>query len=247
MKLFIDTANLEEIEAALKSGVVRGITTNPSLLAKEPKSNYLEHMRKIIEISKRYGGTYSVSIEVFEEEPAKMVAQAQEFVKSLGYEHLAIKIPVSYKGRDYLEVVKELSGQGITVNCTACMMPLQAMMAAASGAKYVSIFYNRLRDGEKEEKYTKERTEALSTKIIEQGDFDPDQVIRETRALLAAYPDAEIIAGSIRTPIDVKHAGLAGTHIVTTSLKIIRAALGHFKTDDAVELFLKDFAAWKTE
>lgn len=244
MKLFIDTANLADIEASLRGGFIRGITTNPSLLAKEPRANYLEHMKKIVDLARKYGGTASLSIEVFTDDQDKMIAQARDFVKQLDYRNLAIKIHISHKGQDNLRVINELSKNGVTVNCTACMTPLQAMLAAAAGAKYVSLFYNRLRDGGTEEKYSGEREAALKSGIVEPSDFDPNQVIRETRALIAPYPDVEIIAGSIRTPLDVKRAGLAGSHIVTVSLKILKETLTHFKTDEAVERFFEDFKAW---
>jgi len=143
-----------------------------------------------------------------------------------------------------MEVIKELSQENIAVNCTACMVPLQSLAAATTGARYVSPFYNRIRDGETEEKFKEERTKLLNGGVIENSDFDPNNVIRETRTLLDEYPDTEIIAGSIRTPLDIKHAGLAGAHIVTVSLKILKLALNHFKTDDAVARFLNDFANW---
>lgn len=244
MKLYIDTANLQDIEEALKGGFVRGITTNPSLLSKEPKGAYLEHMAKIAALANKYGGAHSVSIEVFSAEPEEMVAQASEFVRTLGYPHLAVKIPISHKGRHYLEVIRELSQRGIRVNCTAGMNAMQMALAAASGASYVSIFYNRLRDGGAEEKFAAPRADALKNKVLEASDFDPDQVIRDTRALIAPYPGVEIISGSIRTATDVKRAGLAGSHIVTTSLKIIKESLVHYKTDEAVDQFLADFKAW---
>lgn len=244
MKLFLDTANLADIEEALKGGFIRGITTNPSLLAKEPKGNYLAHMKKIVALCKRYGRAASLSVEVFTNNPREMVAQARQFAKELKYKHLAIKIPIGYQNQNNLAVIRELSARGITVNCTACMTPLQLTLAAAAGAKFVSLFYNRLRDSETEEKYKNERSALFEKKIVEKMDFDPDQVLRETRALLSDYPDAEIIVGSIRTPLDVKRAGLAGGHIVTASLKILKEALGHFKTDHAVEQFLADFKQW---
>ena len=244
MKLFIDTANLKDIEEALQGGFIRGITTNPSLLAKEPKGNYLEHIKKIVELAVKYGGEPSLSVEVFSNDKKEMVAQAEEFVRTLNYKNLAVKIPISYKGEHYLEVIKELTARGIIVNCTACMTPMQLMMAAASGAKYVSLFYNRLKDGAGEEKYEKERQELFAIKAVEKTDYDPNQVLRETRPLLADYPNAEIIVGSIRTVLDVKQSALAGGHIVTASLKILKEALMHFKTDDSVEKFLNDFESW---
>jgi transaldolase len=244
MKLFIDTANLVDIEEALRGGYIRGITTNPSLLAKEPKGNYLKHMEKIVALARQYSEGVSLSVEVFTNDQQEMIAQAQQFVEALNYEHLAIKIPISYKGESNLEVVRGLAQRGIAVNVTACMTPLQLMMAAASGARFVSLFYNRLKDGAAEPESVAERDALLSNKIVEQGHFDPDLVLRETRALLADYPQAEIITGSIRSPLDVLHAGVNGSHIVTASLKILKQSLMHFKTDHSIDGFLKDFESW---
>lgn len=244
MKLFLDTANLADIEEALKGGFIRGITTNPSLLAKEPKGNYVEHIKKITALAGKYGKNISVSIEVFSNDQKEMVKQAGSFVKQIKYKHLAVKIPVSYKGQSNLVVMKELADRGITVNCTACVTPLQLMMSAASGAKYVSLFYNRLRDAKNEAMYKAEREALIASGAVEADDYDPNKVLRETLPLLADYPNAEIIVGSIRTPLDVKQAALNGGHIVTASLKILKGALMHFKTDDSVDRFLKDFSSW---
>jgi len=244
MKLFLDTANLSDIEEALKGGFIRGITTNPSLLAKEPKANYVEHIKKITELAGKYGKDISVSIEVFSNDQKEMVKQAESFVKQIKYKHLAVKIPVSYKGQSNLSVMKELSDRGITVNCTACMTPLQLMMSAAAGAKYVSLFYCRLRDAEKEDLYKVEREALIASGAVEVDDYDPNKVLRETVPLLADYPKTEIIVGSIRTPLDIKRAALSGGHIITASLKTLKASLTHFKTDDSVDRFLKDFANW---
>ncbi len=244
MKLFIDTANLKDIEEALQGGFIRGITTNPSLLAKEPKGNYVEHLKKIAALANQYGGEPSLSVEVFSNDKKEMIVQAEQFVKELNYKNLAVKIPISFKSEHYLDVVKELTKRGIIVNCTACMTPMQLMMAASSGAKYVSLFYNRLKDGAAEEKYEKERQELFAIKAVKKADYNPNQVLRETTVLLKDYPNAEIIVGSIRTVLDVKQSALAGGHIVTASLKILKEALMHFKTDDSVEKFLKDFESW---
>ncbi len=124
------------------------------------------------------------------------------------------------------------------------MTPLQLGMSAAAGATFVSLFYNRVRDGAKETEYETVRKEMLEKKDIEPADFDPNNVLREAQALLAPHSKAEIIAGSIRSVLDVKEAGINGAHIVTASLKTIKAALSHFKTDHAVENFLKDFKQW---
>lgn len=243
MKLYIDTANLEEIELALKWGCIRGITTNPSLLAKEPKDDYLKHMRKIVTMAREHGNL-SVSIEVFSDTPEEMVSQAKRFRDELDYEALAIKVHVSHGDENKLSVVRAITEAGIRVNCTACMTSLQAAMAAAAGAHYVSLFYNRLRDGGSESEYVVARNTATDEKALETSDFNPVQVIRDTNTLLKAHPNAQIIAGSIRTPLDIKHAGLAGAHVVTTSYKTLCRSLLHYKTDEAVDRFFNDFRAW---
>ena len=147
MKFYIDTANLADIEEALKGGFIRGITTNPSLLSKEPKGNYIEHLRKIVALCKKYGGDTSLSVEVFTNDRVQMVKQAEDFIKKLNYKHVAIKIPVSYKDQNNLSVINKLSSKDIRVNCTACHTQMQLVMAAAAGAKYGSLFYNRVRAG----------------------------------------------------------------------------------------------------
>lgn len=242
MKLYLDTANLADIEQALDLGIIQGITTNPTLFSKEPKSDYIEHLKKIVSLANKYGGRHSLSVEVFSDDPKEMLIQGQQFVKELDYKHLRVKVHVSYKGTSRLNVVREFSELGIAVNCTACMTPMQAVMAAAAGAKYVSLFYNRIKDGLKG--FDEERKALLDAKVVEDSDFDPNNVVRETRQLLTTYPNAEIIAGSIRTVTDVKHAGLAGAHIVTAGPKILLGALQHYKTDEAVGQFFTDFATW---
>ena len=167
MKLFLDSANLGEIKDALDGGMILGITTNPSLLAKEPKGSYLAHMETIVSLLKKDRRGLSLSVEVFSDKPNEMVKQAREFVKKLKYKNLAVKIPVSFRGQSYLGVVRQLSEDGIIVNCTACMTPLQLSMAAAAGATFVSLFYNRVRDGAKETEYEAARKEMLERKDID--------------------------------------------------------------------------------
>lgn len=243
MKLFVDTANLNAIATALEGGYVEGVTTNPSLLAKEPKGEYLVHMARIVELLRAHGGTQSLSVEVFSDDHAEMLKQAGDFVKTLDYPHLAVKIHISHRGKNNLSLIKELTARGIAVNCTACMTPMQAMLAAASGARFVSLFYNRIRDS-RDDAFADARKALLSAGIVEMADFDPDNVTRETRTLISDYPRAEIIAGSIRTVTDVKRALLAGAHIITVPPPIFDKALAHHKTDEAVGQFMTDFARW---
>src|SRR3989344_2767100 len=173
MKLFIDTANLADIEGAFKGGLISGVTTNPSLLSKEPKSNYLVHMKKIVALCRKLGKSASLSVEVFTADREEMVEQALDFSRSLKYKNLAIKIPISYKGESYLGVVRKLAGKGIAVNCTACMTPMQLMLGAAAGARFVRLFNNRVKDGGTEKVYEAERRRLEAEKTLEPSDYDP--------------------------------------------------------------------------
>src|SRR5229473_5583113 len=144
MKIFVDSANLLEIEEALERGFPSGITTNPSILAKEEKADFREHINKIIELVQRYGYDIPLSVEVFSTRPEEMITQAEEFVRHFGhYPKLNVKVPI---GWDELAVIRELRRRDIAVNCTCCMSYNQAIMAARAGANYVSLFYGRNRD-----------------------------------------------------------------------------------------------------
>lgn len=220
MKIFLDSANLLDIEQCLERGFITGVTTNPSLLAKEPKANFFGHVERIVSLIEASGKRVSLSVEVFAREPDQMLAQALELRDRISYENLAIKIPI---GWNELRVIEQLSDRGIAVNCTCLFTEEQAMLAANAGARYVSIFMCRLKD----------------------IGGDPPKVIGNTRRMLdmANHP-AEIIVGSIRGQADILEAHLAGGHIVTAGAKILESMAKHPQTDHSVNGFLKDFEAW---
>ena len=116
MKIFIDSANLVEIEQALPRGFPRGITTNPSILAKEPKGDFKKHIEKIIGLIVKYNYQIPLSIEVFTNDSQEMVKQGEDFVKSFDYPHVNVKIPISWNG---LQAIRELKQKGIKINCTS--------------------------------------------------------------------------------------------------------------------------------
>jgi transaldolase len=95
MKVFVDSANLAEIETALSNGFIEGVTTNPSLLAKEPKADYLAHVRQIVSLIRESGRLVHLSVEVFAQEPQDMAREAESFAQDLAYEQLAIQVPIS--------------------------------------------------------------------------------------------------------------------------------------------------------
>lgn len=220
MKLFLDSANLQDVENALARGHISGITTNPSLLAKEPKSNFYEHIKKIVKLIEADGRKLPLSVEVFATKPDEMIAQAQDIIQKIAYPQLNIKVPI---GWDELKVIYALAKLGIKVNCTCIFTEEQCVLAASSGASYVSIFHCRLKD----------------------MGGDPVKVIASTRRILdQAGHRAEIIVGSIRMQTDVLEAHLAGGHIVTAGAKVLQQIASHPGTDKSVQGFLSDFQAW---
>lgn len=246
MEIFADTANLREIEEALKRGFIRGVTTNPSILANEPKDNYLDHIARIVELLNKYQSFYKagihLSVEVFSRDVEEIIRQAKEFSERLKYRHLSVKVQI---GWDELGAIKILSGEGFSINCTCCMSITQAVMAAAAGARYVSLFSGRIRDGGIRDEYHEIRDELREKGILDDKDYYPAQVIYAVRSILdESYPQAEIIVGSVRKVTDIRDAALAGAHIVTIPPKYFRDMVTHFKTEEVVKQFLTDFKNW---
>ncbi len=221
MKIFVDSANLAEIEEALQRGFPAGITTNPSILSKEEKGDFREHIKKIIGLIEKYGYDIPLSVEVFSTKPEEMVAQAEDFVRHFGaYRNLNVKVPI---GWDELAVIRELRRRSVKVNCTCCMSYNQAIMAARAGANYVSLFYGRIRD----------------------VGYDAASVVRQVRATFREWSHpSEIIVGSIRHIMDINEALQAGADIVTVPPKFFRQMTQHPKTDEAVHQFVTDFQNW---
>jgi transaldolase len=220
VKIFLDSANLLDVENALVRGHISGITTNPSLLAKEPKANFYEHIKKIVKLMEADGRQLPLSVEVFATKPDEMIAQAQDILQNIPYSGLNIKVPI---GWDELKVIYALAKLDIKVNCTCIFTEEQCVLAASSGASYVSIFHCRLKD----------------------IGGDPVRVIQNTRKIFdKSGHKAEIIVGSIRMQSDVLEAHLAGAHIVTVGAKVVEQMSVHPATDKSVQGFLKDFQGW---
>lgn len=220
MKLFIDTANLDEIRDSLEKGVVQGVTTNPSLLSKEPKTDFYSHIQKIADLCTELNDGVPLSVEVFAVEPEAMIEQARQIMKRVKYSNLNIKVPVGYAE---LETIHTLSSEGIDVNCTCCFTATQMQLAALSGARYVSLFYNRCLDN--------------------QG--NPARILQRTREFIEDNNlNCEIIAGSIRNAYDLEDCWDNGAHIVTAGSAVVKKAMAHPKTDESVQGFLRDFEAW---
>ncbi len=210
MKIFLDTANLESIKRFNDMGLLDGITTNPSLLAKE-KSDPHAYMRQITEIVKG-----DVSLEVISTKYEGMIEEGRR-LRRYG-DNVVIKVPMTPDG---LRACKTFSSEGIPVNVTLIFSSNQAILAAKSGAKYVSPFIGRLDDI---------------------GHVGMD-LIREIREIFLNYSfGTEILVASIRHPQHVVDAGKVGAHIVTLPPSVLDKMLKHPLTDIGLENFLAD---WK--
>ena len=222
MKLFVDTADVKELEVCLERGFPSGVTTNPMLVARSGCTDFDGHIRSMIDALVKHDAKIPLSVEVNTTDPDKMADQAEQFVKKFGdYPYLNIKIPI---GWNELKVIHQLARRNVPVNCTCCMSYNQAVMAASAGAKFVSLFWGRIRD----------------------IGYDAASVIRATReALDRRGLDSEIIVGSIRHLVDVNEAIQAGAHIITVPPKFFPQMCAHPKTDEAVAQFMTEFRAWE--
>ena len=211
MKIFIDTANVEEIKKVNDMGIISGVTTNPSLIAKEGRV-FTEVVKEITDIVDG-----PISAEVISLDTDGMVKEALELYEKISCKNLVIKIPMTPEG---LGAVKILNGKGIKTNVTLVFSAAQALLAARAGATYVSPFVGRLDD-------IGETGIELIEKIAE---------IFEVHAI-----ETQIIAASIRNPIHVIDAAAAGADIATIPYKVIMQMTKHPLTDAGIAKFLKDW------
>lgn len=217
MKFFIDTANLDNIKKAYKLGVLSGVTTNPSLVAKEG----VKFEDRIEEILKTVPEVESVSAEVTPdaETAEDMIAQAEELIKiNGGDQNITIKLPMTLAG---LEATRYLAKKGVKTNVTLIFTVNQALLAARAGATYVSPFLGRLDD------------------ISEDG----VQLVAKIAELFRIQNiDSQIIAASVRHPDHVTRVALAGAHIATIPYSVIEQLVKHPLTEQGIEKFAAD---WK--
>ncbi len=221
MKLYADTANMDQIDRLYSLGVISGVTTNPSLVSKEPKGDFEKLILEIANFC--LPRNLSLSVEIFATEKAKMINEAVELNDILKKysDIIRIKIPVTQDG---LLAINELTNKNIKINATACYSEQQLCLASAAGSTYVSLFYCRLK----------------------QHGGDCKKVLTRSRRFIESNNlNTQIIAGSIRTQTDVSDAWEEGAHIVTTSETVINEMILHPKTDEAVNQFISDFADWK--
>lgn len=213
MKFFIDTANVDEIRTANDMGVIAGVTTNPSLIAKEGR----DYAETLAEIASIVDGPISGEVKATTTDAAGMIEEGRA-IYALDPKHMVVKIPMTTEG---LKAIKVLAAEGIPTNCTLIFSANQALLAARAGAAYVSPFLGRLDD-------------------ISQPGIDLIQTIAD---MFANYDDikTEIIAASVRNPIHVTDCALAGADIATVPYKVIEQMTKHPLTDAGIEKFIADY------
>lgn len=209
MQIFIDTANVEHIRELNSWGIIDGVTTNPTLIAREGRD--FEGVVK--EICSIVDGP--ISAEVVSLKAETMVAEARDLAKI--HKNIVIKIPMTSEG---LKATKVLKGEGIRTNVTLVFSANQALLAAKAGATYVSPFIGRLDDNGQEGM----------------------QVVYEILEAFKNYDfETKVIVASVRHPIHVTQAAMAGADIATVPYEVIKKMVGHPLTQKGIEQFLKDW------
>ncbi len=209
MLFFIDTANLKEIKEAAEMGILDGVTTNPSLIAKEGR-DWESLVREICQIVEG-----PVNVEVVGTTADRMIEEGKEVARI--HPKVVVKIPMIREG---LRAVKQLSAAGIRTNVTLIFSPAQALLAAKAGASYVSPFIGRLDD------------------VGHVG----MEVVRQAVTIFRNYGfSTQVLAASLRHPLHVIDAALAGAHVGTMPFKIIEQLVKHPLTDVGLERFLADW------
>ena len=214
MKFFIDTANLDEIREANDLGILDGVTTNPSLMAKEGITGEDRILQHYIDICNIVDGP--VSAEVISTDYDGIIREG-EHLASL-HKNIVVKVPMIAEG---IKAIKYFSSKGIKTNCTLIFSPGQALLAAKAGATYISPFLGRLDD--------------ISTNGLE--------LIAQIRMIYNNYTfDTEILAASVRHPMHIINCAEIGADVATVPLKAILALLNHPLTTSGLEKFLADYA-----
>lgn len=221
-RLLLDSANVAEAAELLQSWAINGVTTNPSLIAKEEKGDYYKSLRRVFDVFPP-GSTINprhLSVEVTTLDPDEMIDQACDLHRRLNRPDVNVYIKIPFM-LETLRVITHLSSLKIRVNATAIMLADQAKLASDAGAKAVSFFYNRMID----------------------HTIEPYREI-ETYRSLTESSRAEVICGSIRKADDVVRAWRAGADYVTAPAHVIRDMTNHQATTKAIQQFQRDIDAW---
>jgi len=212
MKIFLDTADIDEIRTVAAWGVLDGVTTNPTLYAKVGGASYDAILQEICRLTPG-----PVSAEVVAEDVDGMLEEGRHFAKLAP--NIVVKVPMSEEG---LEAMSRFKADGIKTNCTLIFTANQGLLAAKAGASLLSPFVGRLDD------------------INEEG----MTVIRELVEIVRFHElDSEVLAASIRHPRHMTQAALAGAHVATVPLKVLRQMIHHPLTDNGIFQFRRDWEA----
>ena len=218
MKIFLDTADLDEIEKAARTGLVDGVTTNPTLIKRSGRT--LPDVAQ--ELTNKYPQFESVSCEVVADTAEEMIEQAQQFI-ALGSEAITIKVPCTVEG---LIACKAFSVLGIKTNVTLVFSVAQAIMAAKAGATYISPFVGRCND----------------------NSFSGVELVRAIAGTLAAHGSkTQVLAASLRDCHHVSRCYLYGAKVVTMPPKVFWAMYEHVLTREGLALFQADWDAAKEQ
>jgi transaldolase len=216
MKIFLDTADIEEIRVAGRWGVLDGVTTNPTLYAKVGGASYDSILEEICKLT-----SGPVSAEVVAEDVEGMLKEGRHFAKIAP--NIVVKIPMSEEG---LEAMSRLAEEGISTNCTLIFSANQGLLAAKAGASLLSPFVGRLDD------------------INEDG----MTVIRDLVNIVEIHGlESEVLAASMRHPLHVTQAALAGAHIATVPFKVLQQMVHHPLTDKGIVQFRSDWEKARAE
>ena len=214
MKFFIDTANVDEIREANEMGIICGVTTNPSLIAKEGR----DFNEVIKEITSIVDGPISGEVKATTEKAEDMIAEGREIAKI--HPNMVVKIPMTAEG---LKAVKVLASENIKTNVTLIFTANQALLAARAGASYVSPFLGRLDD-----------ISTCGTDLI----YDIVEIFRNYPEI-----KTEIICASTRHPVHIMECAKAGGDIATVPFKVLMQMMKHPLTDAGIEKFKEDYEA----
>jgi transaldolase len=210
MKIFLDTADIEEIRTVARWGVLDGVTTNPTLFSKTTGRSYEDVLKEICTIT-----SGPVSAEVVAEEVDGMLEEGRAFAKLAP--NIVVKVPMSEEG---LEAMARFAEEGIKTNCTLIFTANQGLLAAKAGASLLSPFVGRLDD------------------INQDGMI----VVRELAEIVAIHElDSEVLAASIRNPVHMTQAALAGAHVATLPFKVLQQMVHHPLTDKGIVQFRSDW------
>src|SRR5947199_9955649 len=210
MKIFLDTADIDEIRTAARWGVLDGVTTNPTLYAKVSGASYESILAEVCKITPG-----PVSAEVVAEDVEGMLKQGRAFAKIAP--NIVVKVPMSEEG---LEAMSRFAEEGIKTNCTLIFTANQGLLAAKAGPSLLSPFVGRLDD------------------INQDGMI----VIRELSEIVAIHElDTEVLAASIRNPLHMTQAALAGAHVATIPFKVLQQMVHHPLTTSGIAQFRSDW------